>query len=94
MANYLCSVTEVYRCDTEEAAKNLIESAKHCRLYELKKYNCEFKERKMKGEIIDAWYKVSLTKAINDEKEPGSDVRLVYTVEDVLNPEGEYDDED
>lgn len=95
MANYLCTVTEVYRCDTEDSAKQLIETSKHNPNYELKKYNCEFKERKQKGEIVDAWYKVSLTKNFNDEKEPESDIQLWYGYDEMpAAARGEEEDED
>lgn len=67
---YLVQTTEVYRVDTEDEAKELIESAKENNMYSLKKYNCEYKEKKSKGDVIDDWYKVSLTKCFTDEKEP------------------------
>ena len=92
MAKYICQVTEVYRCDTESEAKQLIESSKHQKYYELKKYNCEFKERKSKGEVIDAWYRVTLTKAINSEKEPEMMIDVIY--EDVDNYKPITEDED
>lgn len=77
---YLCQVTEVYRCDSESEAKKLIEESKHNSYFELKKYNCEFKQRKkQKGEVIDTWYRVTLTKMLNEEKDPVNDIFLVYT---------------
>jgi hypothetical protein len=67
---YLIQTTEVFRVDTEEEAQELIEAAKANNMYALKKYNCEYKEKKSKGDVIDDWYKVTLTKSFNDEKEP------------------------
>ena len=67
---YLVQTTEVYRVDTEEEAKELIEAAKENSMYALKKYNCEYKEKKSKGEVVEDWYKVTLTKVFNDEKDP------------------------
>lgn len=80
MSDFLITTTEVYRVDSEEAAEYLINTAKEDNHYSLTKYNCEHKVRKQKGEIIDEWYKVTLVKAFNDEKEPGTLVRISYEV--------------
>ena len=39
-------------------------------VYENIKYSRDSKERKQKGDVVDSWYKVSLTKVYDDEKEP------------------------
>lgn len=70
MSKYLISKTEVYRADTENEAVSLIESAKQSSDYTLTKYSRDYKERKQKGDVVDSWYKVSLTKVYDDEKEP------------------------
>jgi hypothetical protein len=75
---YLVSTTEVYRVDNEASATSLIEKAKHDNMYELAKYSSVKKEKKQKGEIIDEWYQVSLTKKFNDEKDPISVVNIKY----------------
>lgn len=78
MSKFLISTTEIYRADTESEASQLIEEAKadgHC---SLSKYTSVYKERKQKGEVIDAWYKVSLTKVFDDEKEPIGSARVEY----------------
>lgn len=75
---YLLEVTENYRVSDEAAAKELIEQAKQGKNYALKKYISQYKERKMKGEVVDYWYKVTLVKSFNDEKEPDSQVEVVY----------------
>ena len=78
---YLVSTTEVYRVDDEASAASLIEKAKHDKEdpgYTLTKYNCQSKETKSKGEVIDEWYQVSLTKKFNDEKDPISVVNIKY----------------
>ena len=36
------------------------------------------KERKQKGEIVDAYWKVSLTKVFDDEKEPCGNATIIY----------------
>ena len=76
MAKYLICKTEVYRADTESEATDLIESAKRSRDYTLVKYGRDYKEKKQKGEVVDSWFKVSLTKVFDDEKEPtGAPIR-------------------
>ena len=81
MAKYLITVTETYRVDTEEEAARLIEEAKDNNTYTLSKYSSVHKERKQKGEIIDEYEKVTLTKVFNDEKEPYSNIMVNYGVE-------------
>lgn len=80
MAKYLTKVTEEYRADDEIAATTLIEDAKADNRWTLSKYNCEHKERKSKGDVVDEWYKVSLVKVFNDEKDPVSEVNVAYEV--------------
>ena len=76
---YLVEVTETYRVDTEREAAILIEDAKSSqKKYSLVKYSSVQKERKQKGEVIDSWFKVSLTKHVTDEKEPCFSVTPVY----------------
>ena len=76
---YLIEVTENYRVDSEKEAAALIEEAKqNQRQYSLSKYSSVQKERKSKGEVIDSWYKVSLTKKFTDEKEPYVSVIPTY----------------
>lgn len=75
---YLISTTEVHRFSSEEAAAAFIEEAKKEAGYTLSKSTVEYKERKQKGEVIDYWWKVTLVKKFNDEKEPISDVDITY----------------
>jgi hypothetical protein len=75
---YLLEVTENYRVDNENEAAALIAENKHSKQWVLKKYNSVLKELKSKGEIVDSWYKVSLTKKITDEKEPDVSIELNY----------------
>lgn len=78
---YLIQTTEVYRADTEPEAQGVITEAKEANEYALVKYSSEKKEVKAKGEIIDEYYKVSLTKAFTDIKEPDSIATVIYEVE-------------
>ena len=75
---FLIETTEVYRVDKESEAKELIENAKQGGNYLLKKYSTQYKERKQKGEVVDAWYKVVLVKEFNSEKEPETTVEITY----------------
>lgn len=75
---YLISTTEVYRFSDEETASEFIEAAKKEPGYTLSKSTVEYKERKQKGELVDYWWKVTLVKKFNDEKEPVSDVEISY----------------
>lgn len=90
MANYLISVTEMYKVtgvDIEEAeanAETLINNAKDNPDYILKKYNCEQKSRKFKedGETyVEDYYRITLTKVFTDEKEPTVSYIPSYTKE-------------
>ena len=49
--------------------------------YALSKYSSVHKERKKQGEVIDEWYRLTLTKMFDDEKEPISSVEVIYDTE-------------
>ncbi len=78
MAKYLLRTEEVYRVDSESEAQELIEEAKQD-AYTLTKYNCEYHERKAKGEVVDSWYRVSLKRTFSEEKEPAGYTYITYT---------------
>lgn len=78
MSKYLVSTCEVYRVATEAEAKAAIEEAKADKTFQLKKYVNEYKEVKAKGEVIDTYYKLTLSKAFNDIKEPDSLIEVSY----------------
>lgn len=80
MAKYLITTTETYRVDSEEAVEAILEDAKNDSTYTLVKYSSTYKERKAQGEVVDYWYKLTLTKAFTDEKEPDRDVQITYGV--------------
>ena len=75
---YLIQTVETYRVDKEDEAKRMIEEAKSDNHFILKKYSSEYKEKKQKGEIIDTYYRVTLTKAFTDEKEPEFRTEISY----------------
>lgn len=78
MAKYLISTVETYRVDTEKEAVTAIEEAKSDNHYILGKYSSEYKEKKSKGEIIDEYYKVTLTKKFNDINDPITETKVKY----------------
>lgn len=78
MARYLIETTETYRVDSESEAAALIEAAKNDP-YGVAKYSSTHKERKQKGEVVDEWYRVSLTRKFTEEKEPVEEVGIQYT---------------
>ena len=78
---YLIQTVETYRADTEAEAQGLITEAKQAGEYALSKYVSEKKEVKAKGEVIDEYYKVTLTKIFTDIKEPEVTASVIYEVE-------------
>lgn len=79
---YLIKTTEQYRCDSEKEAKELIENAKGNAKFTLMKSSSEIKETKSKGEVVDSWYRVTLTKQFNTEKEPSDVFSISYNYGD------------
>ena len=77
---YLVSTTETYRVNSEAEAVKMIEEAKKDSTYILSKYTNEHKEVKSKGEVIDEYYKITLTKFFNNIKEPDTEYEVEYEV--------------
>lgn len=86
---FLIRTVETYRVGNEAEAKQLIESAKTEKAYTLSKYSSEYKCSKSKGEIVDEWYRVILTKDFCSEKEPDVTASISYQVEDGAFPDME-----
>ena len=78
---YLIQTVETYRADTEAEAQGIIAEAKAAGEYNLTKYASEKKEVKAKGEVIDEYFKVTLTKVFTDIKEPETIASVIYEVE-------------
>lgn len=77
---YLINTTEVYRVANEDEAKKLIEDAKKDGNFILSKYSSEKREKKVKGEVEDEWFRVKLVKVFTDEKEPEYSTDISYEV--------------
>lgn len=56
----LLKETFVYRVDTEEQAVNKVEEEK-ASSDGIVSYKVDYKEKKLKGEVVDSWYVVSIT---------------------------------
>lgn len=78
---YLIQTTEVYRADTEAEAQGLITEAKQSGEYVLSKYSSEKKEVKVKGEVVDEYWKTTLVKTFTDIKAPEVVANVIYEVE-------------
>ena len=90
MSRYLIKVTEQYRCDSEHEAMKLIEEAKKSSQYTVTKSSNEIKTQKQKGQIVDEWRRVIITKEFCQEKEPDCELMTVYTDSAVEEDDGEY----
>lgn len=65
----LMKQTEVYRVDGEGEAIQMIQDYKDGQLreaYTLSKSGYVYKTKKSKGEIVDAWYIVTIEKTFNE----------------------------
>lgn len=87
---YLVETTEVYRADDENAAKEIIEAAKKNSI--VSKYSTVYKEKKQKGEVVDSWYRVLITKKWTSEKEPDNCVKVSYGMDSAFVEEDEDND--
>ena len=81
MSKHLIEVTEVYSADTGNGAIQMIQDAKESSQYTLKKQSYTYKELKQKAEVVDCWWKVSLTKVFDNEKEPTGCATIEYNTD-------------
>ena len=75
---YLTKVVETYRADTEDEAQTLINDAREESMFELTKFTSDMKEVKSKGEVIDTYYLIGLTKVFTNAKDPDRNVKIEY----------------
>lgn len=81
MSKFLIATQETYRVDTEAEVQEMINEAKNDNHFSLAKYNCIHKERMSKGELIDEYFKLTLTKNFTDEKDPIGEFTVTYSSE-------------
>ena len=63
---------------TSKEARAFIEAQRaNTNSYEITKYSNEAKAAKQKGEVVDEWYRVTLYKNIDSEKEPVSAINVI-----------------
>lgn len=78
MSKYLIKTTEIYRADSEEEAKELINIAKKDYRYTVTKSILENVRKKVDGEY-DEWKRVTITKVFSDEKIPEGNLMPIYS---------------
>ena len=77
---YLINTQETWHAETEQEAVELIEEAKKTNPGNLLKYSSQHKEKYNKdGEQIYDYYKVTLNKTFNIEKEPDTIIDIDYS---------------
>ena len=67
---FLIKSSETYRINNESEVNALLEESKNDSSFELRGYTTKKKDVKVKGEIVDTYYLVTLIKAFNDENDP------------------------
>ena len=78
MVKYLINDTTTYRVSTIEDVEALHEELKNDPTFELGSFSYKTKQVKAKGEIIDEYRRVMITKEFTSEKEPDSYVMPYY----------------
>ena len=76
----ICS-TDTYRVNTVEEVEQLHEDLKQNPAFTLASFSYKTKYIKEKGEIVEEYQLVQAKKIFADEKEPESDVSIVYEVD-------------
>lgn len=76
----LINTTETYRIDSINGVERLQEELNNDNRFTLTSFNYKFKQIKAKGEIIDEYYIVTAKKVFNDEKEPSTEVEVIYEI--------------
>jgi hypothetical protein len=75
---YLITVVETWRVPDMKAADELEMTFRQDSTYSVLKCVKTEKNRRAKGEIVDEWVLVQITKVFNDVKEPNSYVKPTY----------------
>lgn len=75
---YLVKTTETYRVDSDAEVLEMVKEAKESLQWTLEGHTSKKKQVKQKGEIVDEYFMLTLTKSFNDEKEPMNDIAIIY----------------
>ena len=78
---YLIKTIETYRLPSEESADVFLKEMKENPVFEVIKHVTTKKDIKEKGEIVESYYKVEVTKVFNEEKYPNSEIDIEYKKE-------------
>ena len=78
MSKYLIKVDETYRVDSEAEAIELINEARADHKFTLANHASTQRQTKQKGESVDEWFRVTLTKVFDEEKEPIGNTTITY----------------
>lgn len=78
MSRYLVKTTDVYRVDTLAEVEEFHTELKNNPKFELDSFGYKQKQVKQKGEVIDEYCLVTVKKVFNDEKEPMSNIDVMY----------------
>ena len=81
MSRYLLKAVDTYRVPDEAAVEALHDELLNDPTFDLVGFSYKVKQIKAKGEVIDEFYKVSLTKTFTDIKEPDAVASVIYEVE-------------
>lgn len=75
---YLIKTIETYRLPNENAVETFLAETKKNPIFEVIKSVSTKKEVKEKGEVVETYYKVEITKAFNEEKFPDNEINIDY----------------
>lgn len=78
MSKFLVKTTEIYRIDSLTEVEEFHKELKGSAEFELDSFGYKQKQIKHKGEVVDEYCLVTVKKNFNDEKEPISDIKIVY----------------
>ena len=78
MSRHLIKVDETYRVDSEAEAIELINEARADHKFTLANHSSTQRQTEQKGEIVDEWFRVTLTKVFDEEKEPIGNTTITY----------------
>jgi hypothetical protein len=75
---YLTKTAETYRVDSEAEVLDMIKAAKESSQWTLEGHSSKKKQIKQKGEVVEEYFMLTLTKSFNDEKDPMDDITVTY----------------
>lgn len=83
---YLTKVVETYRIPTVEQAQSFHEELKNDSRFTVSSFSTKTKAIKEKGEIVEEYQLVTVSKLFNIEREPDGVVEIEYNRQDYVPP--------